>query len=96
MMRWTVALQVSGHPNVAEYPAGIIRYVRARVPIAIWIAAGLMWTVFGLLYLFRIHNMMFATASLLLGIMFFLLALRNWRKLSRSPSNDKPDLAKAP
>ncbi len=59
-----------------------------------WFAAGLMWTVFGLLYFFRIHNSMFGTTSLLLAIMFFLLGSRDRRKLSRSPSNTTSGTAK--
>jgi hypothetical protein len=54
--------------------------MRDRFIVGMWVFAGVMWTVFGLLYLFRLHLLFFGVSYLVLGAGSFFIALRYKRK----------------
>ncbi len=55
-----------------------------------WLMAGLMWSVFGLLFLFKLHYRFFAASFLALGALGFFIAWR-WQKRRFRQKDQHPD-----
>jgi hypothetical protein len=54
--------------------------MRDRFVVGMWVFAGVLWTVFGLLYWFRLHLRLFGVTYLVLAALFFFNAVRYKRK----------------
>ena len=65
---------------------------KSRTLLLIWFIAGLMWTVFGLLYLFRLHYWFPGICFLALGATSLFSAWRIRRKQLLNPTPHDPGM----